>query len=110
MPARTTPMMLVQVYSETPMYGARMRPATSSRMSVQALETKTIKYATGRDIPSGGQGSIGPYLRSSKLRPSRLPAVLMTSAALALINIGLAILIVVAIGTQPTGVAAMGGL
>src|SRR2546421_9327854 len=45
--------MLVQVYSETPIKGARMRPATSSRISVQQLETKTTRYAIGRDI--GGE-------------------------------------------------------
>src|SRR3954463_11388863 len=50
MPANTTPMMLVHVYSDTPMYGARMRPATSSRMSVQQLATNTTRYADGRDI------------------------------------------------------------
>src|SRR6478609_9049445 len=50
MPASTTPMMLVHVYSDTPMYGARMRPATSSRMSVQQLATNTTRYADGRDI------------------------------------------------------------
>src|SRR6267378_2137469 len=43
-------MMLVHVYSDTPMNGARMRPATSSKISVQQLETKTTRYATGLDI------------------------------------------------------------
>ena len=43
-------MMLVHVYSDTPMNGARMRPATSSRISVQQLETKTTRYATGRGM------------------------------------------------------------
>ena len=46
-------MMLVQVYSETPMNGARMRPATSSRMRVQQLETKTTRYATDRGMGNG---------------------------------------------------------
>src|SRR6266568_1616185 len=50
MPASTTPMMLVHVYSETPMNGARIRPATSSRMRVQQLATNTTKYATRRGI------------------------------------------------------------
>src|SRR5213080_1559570 len=50
MPARTTPMMLVHVYSDTPINGARMRPATSSRMRVQQLATKTTRNATGLDI------------------------------------------------------------
>src|SRR3954469_23075633 len=44
MPARTTPMMLVQVYSDTPMYGAMMRPAISSITSVQALLMKARRH------------------------------------------------------------------
>jgi hypothetical protein len=44
MPARTTPMMLVQVYSETPMYGAMMRPAISSMTSVQKLLMNASKH------------------------------------------------------------------
>ena len=35
-------MMLVQVYSETPKYDARRRPAAISRTSVPALATKTM--------------------------------------------------------------------
>ena len=46
MPARQTPMMLVQVYSETPMNGASMRPATSSSTIVQQLAMKTISNET----------------------------------------------------------------
>ena len=45
MPASTTPIMLVQVWSETPTYGARTLPAISSRISVQALEMKTTILA-----------------------------------------------------------------
>jgi len=44
MPASTTPMMLVQVNRETPIWGARILPATISITSTQALTTKTIKY------------------------------------------------------------------
>src|SRR5215471_482382 len=54
MPARTTPMMLVHVYSETPMNGARIRPARISRISVQQLAIKTVRYAI-----SGGIGLSG---------------------------------------------------
>ena len=35
-------MMLVHVYSDTPMVGARMRPATISMVSPQALAVNTI--------------------------------------------------------------------
>src|SRR5438067_9654501 len=56
MPASTTPMMLVQVYSETPTYGARMRPATSSSTRVQALLRNTTTYAVRRR-PCASKGS-----------------------------------------------------
>ena len=49
MPASMTPMTLVQVYSETPRYGAIIRPAVSSTTSVQKLAKKTIVPA--RQIP-----------------------------------------------------------
>src|SRR5262245_7574261 len=45
MPASTTPMMLVHVYSDTPTCGARIRPATSSITSVQKLAMKTHRLA-----------------------------------------------------------------
>lgn len=44
-PANTTPMMLVQVYSETPTYGAMILPATNSITSVQKLAIKTTILA-----------------------------------------------------------------
>jgi hypothetical protein len=40
-----TPMMLVQVYSETPMYGARIRAAMSSMTMTQKLLIKTVALA-----------------------------------------------------------------
>ncbi len=46
-------MMLVHVYSETPTYGAMMRPATSSMTSVQKLATKATVLAT-QDLASHG--------------------------------------------------------
>src|SRR5207249_11130537 len=64
MPASTTPMMLVQVYSETPINGARMRPATSSRMSVQQLETKTTRYAMARGTAPRLVGQVVGFARS----------------------------------------------
>ena len=49
-PAKTTPMMLVQVYKDIPISGARILAATISRMSPQALAVNTIRY--GRIIDS----------------------------------------------------------
>ena len=37
-------MMLVQVYSDTPIVGASILPATISMISVHALAVKTMKY------------------------------------------------------------------
>jgi MoxR-like ATPase len=58
-------MMLVHVYSETPMYGAMMRPAISSITSVQKLPMNTIVQATqGFEIRTidGASPIAGPIL------------------------------------------------
>jgi hypothetical protein len=44
-PARTMPIILVQVYKETPTKGARILPATNSMTRVQKLAIKTTILA-----------------------------------------------------------------
>ena len=61
MPARMTPIMLVHVYTETPMWGARIRAAIISIIKVMALAKKTTANGSTASTPATIDRS-GPLL------------------------------------------------